>query len=140
MKLTPRTEEAAQKVSSRKLLPPGWKDARLSEAIEKLSKAKNPTIEVTAIVADAEGFERTLRDWLTDTPLGAAKLRHACEAVGALALYESGEIGSADFVAHDVRVKIGIQKSRGYPDSNCILDYAPAADSRVVDLRATSGR
>src|ERR1700730_14683802 len=95
-------------------------------------------IELTVVVPDAAGNERTLRDWLTDTTLGAAKLRHACEAVGALARYEAGEIGQADFPGHDVRVKISVEKRRGFPDQNRIDDYAAASDSRVVNLRATS--
>ena len=75
-------------------------------------------IEVTVIVPAADGSERTLRDWFTDSPLGALKLRHTAEAVGALAKYEAGEIAAADLAGHDVRVKISIEKRRGYPDAN----------------------
>jgi hypothetical protein len=115
VRTTPRTEEAAQKESTRKLLYPGWKDGEITDALERASKRGNDMIELSVMIRDADG--RTLRDWLTNTPLGAAKLRHACAAVGALALYESGEIGQADFPGHAVRVKIGIKKQRGYPDS-----------------------
>jgi hypothetical protein len=136
MKITPRSEAEAQRESRRKPLPSGWHDARITEAVEKLAaKSGKPMIEVAAIVQDAEGGERTLRDWLNDSPLGAAKLRHACEAVGALARYESGEIGQADFPGHDVRVKLGIEKRRGYPDRNVIEDYAAVAAAPVVNLR-----
>jgi len=134
MKTTFRSESDAIRVSRRGLLSVGWHDAPIIEAIEKASKRGTDMIELTITIADAEGNQRTLRDWLTDTALGAAKLRHACEAVGALTRYESGAIGQADFPGHDVRVKIGIEKKRGYPDRNVIEDYAAA--SAAVDLRA----
>lgn len=134
MRTTFRTEAEAHSVSRRELLS-GWQDARIIEAVEKPSKRGNDMIVITVIIRDADGNERTFLDWLTDTPLGAVKLRHACEAVGALARYESGEIVQADFPGHDVRVKIGIEKKRGYPDRNLIADYAASA-SPVVALRS----
>lgn len=133
MKTSAFTEAQAQKESTRKLLSAGWKDGEITDALEKPSKRGNDMIEISVMIRDAQ--ERSLRDWLTNTALGAAKLRHACAAVGALAKYEAGEIGQADFPGHTVRVKIGIKKTRGYPDSNVIEDYA-AADSSVVSLPA----
>jgi hypothetical protein len=134
---TPRTEEAAQKASLRELLAAGWHYGRITESVEKLSKRGAEMIENTVVVPDAEGNERTLRDWLMgDSSLGALKLRHAAEAVGALAKYEAGVIGQDDFPGHDVRVKVSIEKRRGYPDQNRIEDYAAATAGRVVNLRA----
>ena len=138
MKTTPRNEADAARASSRALLKAGWHDAHIAEAVEKPSKRGNDMIELRVLIPDGEGNDRTLRDWLTNTSLGAAKLRHACAAVDALARYEAGEIGQADFPGHDVRVKIAIERRRGYPDQNRIEDYAPAAVSRFVNLRATT--
>jgi hypothetical protein len=140
MKTPALSEDAAKRASSRKLLR-GWHDAAtITEAIEKPSKAGNDMIELTVVVQDGAGEERTLRDWLTATPLGALKLRHAAEAIGALDRYDAGEISQEDFPGHVVRVKIGIQKRRGYPDQNQIEDYAPAASAAVVALRAGGER
>jgi hypothetical protein len=75
-----------------------------------------------------------LIDHLSNTPLGALRLRRACEAVGALNRYNSGEISPSDFVGHTVRVKIGIEKRRGYAPRNIIEDYA-ASEAHVVNLR-----
>jgi len=130
------SEGDAKKASRRTLLAAGEHAARITEAVEKPSKAGRDMIELTVIVPAADGSERTLRDWLTDSSLGALKLRHAAEAVGALAKYEAGEIGQADFPGHDVRVKVSIEKRRGYPDANRIDDYAAAMAGRVVNLRA----
>jgi hypothetical protein len=114
----------------------GWHEGRIAEAIEKPSKRSGKDmIELTIIVTDADGNERTFLDWLTDSPLGAIKLRHACEAVGALSRFEAGEIGQADFPGHDVRVKLGVEKKRGYPDRNVIEDYAASA-AAVIALRS----
>lgn len=135
MKTTPRSEADAVKVSSRKLLSAGWHDARISEAIEKPSKRGNDMIEITVLIPDGSGEERTLRDWLTNTPLAALKLKHAAEAVGASAQYEAGEISQDDFPGHDVQVKISVEKRRGFSDQNRIDDYRASASS-VVNLRA----
>ena len=134
MRLTPRTEADAQKAAHRTLLRAGSYDARITEAVEKPSKRGNDMIELVVIVPDADGQERTLRDWLTDTTMGALKLRHAAEAVGALSRYEAGEIDQSDFPGHVVRVKISIEKRRGYPDANRIEDYSVAQPSSVVPL------
>lgn len=133
MKTTVRTEAEAVRASERKLLKPGWHDGTITDALEKLSRAGKDCIELSVTVGD-----RTFRDWLSDADRGAAKLRHACEAVGALARYEAGAIGQDDFPGHDVQVKIGIQKgTRAFPgDRNIIEDYRAAADSRVVNLHA----
>ncbi len=137
MRTTPRSEAEATKASRRTLLKPGEYDGRFREAVERKSKRDKDMIEAVVVVFDGDGGEREFRDYLTDTTLGAAKLRHACEAVGALHKYEAGEIGQDDFPGHAVRVRIGIEKKRGWPDRNQIEDYAPASASGVVTpLRA----
>jgi hypothetical protein len=136
MRTTPRSESEAQKVSKRTLLKPGWLPARITEAIEKVSKAGNDTIELSVSVEAAQGEERTFRDWLTDSNMGAAKLRSCCNAVGALDRYEAGEISQDDFPGRDVQVKISIEKKRGFPDRNIIEDYRASASASVVNLRA----
>ena len=55
MKTTPRTEADAVRVSRRALLSAGMHDARISEAIEKESKAGNDMIVLTVVVRDAAG-------------------------------------------------------------------------------------
>jgi hypothetical protein len=139
MKLTPRSDDDAKRLAKRPLLPVGWHEGRITEAVEKVSKRGNPMIEVTLLIPEADGSERTVRDWFTDSPLGALKFRHAAEAVGALANYDAGEIGAADFPGHDVQVKVTVVKRRGYPDANAVEDYAPAEAGRVVNLREAAG-
>ena len=135
MKTTVRTETEAAKLARRTLLKPGWYDARITDALEKLSRGGKDTIELSVAVGD-----RTLRDWLSDADRAAQKTRHCCQACGdeVFARYEAGEIGQDDFPGHDVQVKIGIQKgTRAFPgDRNVIEDYRPVGDFYVVNLRA----
>lgn len=133
---TPALSEAdAQRAAKRTLICVGWHDGRIIEAAEKRSKSGNDMIEIAVGVFDADGNERTIRDWLTNSKLGAARLRHCCDAVGALTRYEAGEITEADFAGNACQVRIGIEKGRGrYPDQNVVLDYRAAA-AQVVNLR-----
>ncbi|OYV38965.1 MAG: hypothetical protein B7Z80_08640 [Rhodospirillales bacterium 20-64-7] len=124
MRIAVHSEAEARRASLRKPLPDGQYLARIVEAFETTSKAGNDMIELRVVVRGKDGDEREFRDWLVGNDRGALKLRHAAEAVGALAKYEAGEIGQDDFPGHDVRVKIIVEKRRGYPDQNRIEDYA----------------
>jgi len=137
LKITPRTEGDAHKAARRTLLKPGLYDARIREAGGRPSKAGNDMVELVIEVPDADGNAREFRDYLTNSDFCAVRLRHACEAVGALARYDAGEIAAADFPGQAVRVRIGVEKRRGWPDRNVIEDYA-SADRSVVRLREAS--
>jgi hypothetical protein len=138
MKTPAYSEADAIEASSRTLLAPGWIDAVIREAVERPSARGNDMIELTVAVPDGRGGERLFKDYLTSTPLGALRQRHACEAVGALDRYTSGEISASDFPGHTVRVKIGIEKKRGYyAPRNIIEDYA-VSEARVVSLRGVA--
>ena len=68
----------------------------IREAVERPSARGNDMIELDIGVPDGRGGEQMQKD-LTNTPLGALRLRHACEAVGTLDRYNSGEISASDF-------------------------------------------
>jgi hypothetical protein len=137
MKTTPRSEAEAQKISRRTPIPVGWHEAQIHEASETRSKYDNEMIELSIFVFDTEGNERILKDWLTNSKLGAVRLRHACEAIGALAQYDAGEIVPTIFPGCTCRVYVGIEKKRGYHDRNVIQDYA-ASTAKVVNLPRTA--
>jgi hypothetical protein len=135
VEVTNRSESEAQRVSKRALLKRGqWYPARIDDAGDGVSPKGNAYISLGVVVDGGDGYERTLRDFVNNTPLGAVKLRHACEAVGALAQYEAGEVSPEMFAGHEVSVKIGVEKRRGFQDRNIIEDYRAAAS--VVNLRA----
>src|SRR5579859_8024183 len=122
MRTTPRSETEAVAAARNELLRAGWYDTEFREAVEKTSLRDNDMIEVDVAVSDPDGNERLLRDWLVDTPRGAAKLRHACEAAGVIERYEAGEIVASDFLGKRCRVRVVVDKKRGYPDRNMIED------------------
>ena len=136
MQITTRSKAEARKVSQRRLLAPGWHPARIREAVERPSKAGNDMMEVVFVITDLDGNERELRDYFTDSQVSALKIQNLCEAIGGTALehYQAGAISQDDFPGHDVSVRLGIEKRRGFTDRNVPLDYR-AASSRVVNLR-----
>jgi hypothetical protein len=129
MKTPGLSELEAKSASERTLLKAGWHPALFQEAVERESRRGNAMIEVLVTVTDASnGGEREFRDYLTGSAgLGAAKLRHACEACGpdVLARYEAGEVSQDDFPGKSVRVKLDVERRRGYQPRNVIVDYAP---------------
>jgi hypothetical protein len=137
VKTTNRSEqEAVSDARRKKLLQRGWRDdAFISDAFEGQSDRNDYTC-CNFVLPDGD-TDREIKVYLTDTPRGRLLLRHACQAVGALAKFEAGEIAAADFIGQHVRAKIDIEKGRrGYPDRNVIVDVAAADTSSVVNLRS----
>lgn len=82
--------------------------------------------------------DRTFFDYLTDTPQGVLRLRHALAAVGgdALSRYEAGEgVRPEDFAGARVSVKLKIERRGQFPARSVIEDYRPLnSSSSVVTL------
>jgi hypothetical protein len=137
MKPSGRSVSELQKAARPSLLRPGWHDGEFGEVVERLSQRGNEIFDLRVVVRDVDSNPHEIRDFLADTGRGGLKFYHACVAVGAGAKYEAEqEISAADFVG-PVRVKISVEKRRGYPDRNIIEDYgAPVASPGVVHLRS----
>ena len=135
VKVTPRSEEEARRVSSRELIKPGWVDSIIDEATDTLSRRNNPMIAVRHLVQMPDGSQRELPDWLLDADAVADKFRSAVVSVDALDRYEQGEITADDFAGRTVQIRVGIEKRRGQPDRNYVEQYRAAASS-VVPLRS----
>ena len=136
MRVTPRTAEDAKRVSSRELINPGWVDSFIDQADETKSRFGNRMIALRHLVHLPDRSQRELPDWLLDVPACAEKLRSAVVAVDALDRYEQGEIAAEDFAGRTVQIRVGIDKRRGQPDRNCVLEYRAAASSVVTSLRS----
>lgn len=135
----PLSENEAAKAAKPSLWR-GWFPAQFIEATETESKRGNAMIAVVLTVFNG-GEERTFQDWFTASERHAARLRHACEAVGELAKYEAGAIAAEDFPGHAVQVRLEVEKGRaGFPARSVIADYKEdaAEDARrgVVKLRS----
>ena len=121
--------------AQRKAWKAGLYSATCLEAGERPSKRGNDMIETVWAVSDGEGNVREHHDYFTDTPVAALKLRHCCEATDCLAQYEAGEVRAEMFPGREVTVQLGVEKRRGYPERNIILDYRPATSHVVTPLR-----
>ena len=112
----------------------GWVAAQFLDAASKESTRGNAMIEARLAVTK-DGETREFRDWFTGSDRFAAKLRHACAAVGALDRYEAGKIEPEIFPGHACEVRLDIEKRRGYPDRSVIVDYRAASAEAVTSMR-----
>lgn len=127
--------ELAKEAVTPKLPKPGEYDADITEVVEDTSKRGNEMFKAT-VVFDAADRQWTLTDYLVDKGKGGLKFRHCCAARGVLAKFEAGFVDQSDLPG-PVRIKVGIEKRRGWPDRLVILDYAAPASASVVSLRAS---
>jgi hypothetical protein len=127
------SEEELKKSASRKLPKAGWYDGEIEDALETTSQNNNDMFKCTVSFTDAAQVKFTLTTYLLDTPKTGLVLRHACLARGVLAKFEESRSVDASDLPGPVRVKIGIEKRRGWADRLKVEDFA-AVDSSVVAL------
>jgi hypothetical protein len=130
-----RSEEELRKAARRKLPKAGWYDGDIEDALETTSQNNNEMFKCTVSFVDQAGEKWTLTTYLLDTPKTGLIFRHACAARGVLAKFEAGSVDQSDLPG-PVRIKIGIEKRRGWPDRLIIEDYAAPASASVVNLRS----
>jgi hypothetical protein len=126
MTFEPKSEK---EIADGRLLPKGEYDFEIIDATEKKSAANNDMIELKVRVSDGTGHSRTLTDYLI--PKRPEKLRNCCAACGFLDKYESGSLSDDDFPGKRGKLKLGIEKKRGYPDRNVVAAYLVAAPLAV---------
>jgi hypothetical protein len=118
MKFQPKSE---QEIADSRLLPKGEYDFEILDAEEKISAAGNDTIQLMVRVSNGNGLTRTLTDYLVAQRAG--KLRNCCAACGLLEQYDRGAVNDNDFPGKRGRLKLMVEKKKGYPDRNTIADY-----------------
>jgi hypothetical protein len=120
-----------QEIADRKLWAKAVYPFEITEATEKVSQGGgNPMIELKVKISRPDGASRTLTDFLLEkTP---EKLLHCCKATGLLDRYESGSLADSDLQGKRGKLRLGVEKKKGYPDRNVIADY-------VCDGVASSG-
>ena len=121
MQFQPKTEK---EIAESKLFPKGEYDFEIIDAVEKASAAGNDMIELKLRISNGDGMARVLTDYLL--PKRAAKLRNCCAACGVLEKYESGVVSDDDFPGKRGRLKLTVEKKKGWPDRNVVADYVAA--------------
>lgn len=132
MKFAPKTE---QEIAESNLLPKGQYGFEITNGEDAVSKSGNEMIKLWVTVFDANGGQNMFFDYLLESM--AFKLRHAADACGLLAKYESGELVASDFIGKTGQCKVGIEPGKPredgsgdkYPDKNRINDYVASGAS-----------
>jgi hypothetical protein len=78
-------------------------------------------IALTVRVSNGNGQVRKLTDYIL--PQRAEKLRNCCAARGVLDKYESGTVSDDDFPGKRGRLKLVVERKKGYAPRNVIDDY-----------------
>lgn len=128
MKFSPKSEKEIAEVN---LLPEGSYPYQISQGEDKISKAGNEMIQLLVRVFKPDGSFNLVTDYLMEAV--AHKLRHAADASGLTAKYESGQLLGADFVGKTGNLKLKIQKDKNgvYSDKNVIADYIVPKDGEA---------
>lgn len=128
MNFKPSTE---QEITDRKLWPKAVYPFEIIEGEDKVSQGgNNPMIELKVKISRPDGSSRTITDYLLEkTP---EKLLHCCKATGLLDRYESGSVSGPELRGKRGKLRLGIEKKKGYPDRNVVADY-------VCDAGTASG-
>ncbi len=129
----PKTEK---ELTDSRLLPKGIYDFEIEDAWEKKSAANNEMIEIRVRVSNGNGLSRTLRDYLVAKRL--EKLLHCCAACGLADKYRNGCLSDDDFVGKRGRLRLGVEKKRGFPDRNVIEDYVSPENGSRSGLKPLS--
>lgn len=137
---TPQTEQeatASQKATG--LWADGEYDFTIRKAEDRVSKAGNEFVNLQAELYNADGKSKFVFDTLMVTGDMSWKLRHACDAVGLTAEYESGSFDTLLFEERSGRLTLGTRKARTdratgteYPAQNVVMDYIPLAPGAAV--------
>lgn len=127
MKYIPKSEEELEKEKQEainaSLLANGEYDFEVITTSDKPSNSGAEMITLKLNVFDHEGNSRTIFDYLTEAM--GWKIRHAADACGLLATYESGSLAASSFDFCTGKVKIKTQKgNKEYPNpKNVVEDY-----------------
>jgi hypothetical protein len=123
MQFEPKNEK---QLAENRPLHAGVFQFEILEAWEKISAAGNPMFEIRVQLSNGNGVSRTLPDYLLPKGVRAEKLLHCCIATGMRDKYDSGLLSPDDFVGKRGRLRVGIEKKKGFPDRNQIEDYLAA--------------
>ncbi len=140
MKFEPKSAAEIEKAQAEfSLWPKGTYDFEVAEATDEESSKGNDMVKLKLWIYNEDGKKRTVFDYLM--PQMEFKLRHACEAMGLLPQYESGDLQAADFQDQTGKCVIYIKKgSNGYQDQNAVADYVkPAVAASRPATRQAAG-
>ena len=120
MHFEPKTQE---QFAGRGLLRKGEYDYEILDARERKSARDNDMFEITVRVSNGNGSTHELRDYLLPT---RPELLNFCASCGLLDKYNGGVLSADDFPGKRGRLRLGLEKKKGFPERNVIEDYLAA--------------
>lgn len=128
MKFTPRSDEELSKA-----FPKGEYPFEVVGAVDKTSKSGNDMIELNLAIYHPNGKQARVFDYLLEVM--EFKLKHFCQAVGLLHLYEKGTFGADDAFGRSGKCIIDIQPAKdGYPEKNIVKDYVKLPEDKQSEV------
>lgn len=115
-----------KQLAESRVLHAGVYQFEILEAWEKTSNAGNLMFELKVQISNGNGISRTLADYLLPKGVRAEKLLRCCIACGIRDKYDSGSVPPDAFVGKRGRLRLGLEKRRGFPERNVIEDYLAA--------------
>lgn len=120
MKFQPKTRE---QFAESGLLRKGDYDYEILDACERKSARNNDMFEITVRISNGNGAAHELTDYLLPS---RPELLNCCASCGLLDRYNEGLLSADDFPGKRGRLRLGIEKRKGFPDRNQIEDYLAA--------------
>ena len=118
--------------------PKGNYDFEVVNYANEISSKGNPMIKLALRVFHPDGTTRMVFDYLL--PAMEFKLRHACECMGLMQQYESGELDAEDFDGRNGKLALNIRKGTGdFPDQNVVADYLKPDGGAAAPARMSMG-
>jgi hypothetical protein len=136
MEFKPASED---EIAANGVWPSGHYPFVIVDAEEKLSASKgNPMLELRIEISRRDGKKRVVRDYLL--PQRQEKLLHAAKACGVLEAYKAGQMIPDDLIGKSGSLRLGIQRSRGFPPKNVVDDYVTTKSGlpKTLPFRANS--
>ena len=103
------------------IFAPGEYEASVKKAIESVSKAMHPMIEMIVTIYGADGAMTDVFDYLSSIDSAQWKVKHFCESAGLD--YARGNLEAEECVDRNVRVNLEIDDNKQYGKKNKISDY-----------------
>jgi hypothetical protein len=129
MRTSGRSIEKLKEDATHKLPDPkkqDWFDGEIEEVIETTSQNDHAMFKSVVSFVDTTGRIWRWTEYLLDSPKQGWKLYRACVARGCGEKFLAGSVDQSDLPG-PCRIKIEIQKQRGWPDKLRVADFAPRA-------------
>jgi hypothetical protein len=128
-RFNPLSQEQIDGLSHKGLLPDGVYKFIIKDVKQSTSKSGNAMLELLLGIADGQGWERNIFDYLVSMDRMVFKIKHLCESVGLEETYAKGEFDPKCLLHKIGHAQIGVQKGARkddgsfYPDKNVVKDY-----------------